>query len=94
MESPFEKEVEELSAKLHEIYQIESRRQAGEDLDKVRWPDEYNALPENTKEYDRVLARYILKNYTKKPRCTCCVCMGRKHSFDVDGVCELCGKGA
>lgn len=47
--------VEELSAKLHEIYQIEARRQGD-----VRHHDDYEALKENTKEFDRVLARYII----------------------------------
>lgn len=47
-------DLELLSAKLHEIYQIESKRQGD-----CRHPDDYNALSENTKEYDRVLARFI-----------------------------------
>jgi hypothetical protein len=54
--------VEVLSAKFHEIYQEEARRQAGTGDDTVRHPDEYNDLPEHTKEYDRVLARYVLEN--------------------------------
>jgi hypothetical protein len=53
--------VERLSAKLHAIYQDEARRQAGTGDDAVRHPDDYAALPEHTKEYDRVLARYILR---------------------------------
>jgi hypothetical protein len=53
--------VERLSANLHAIYQDEARRQAGTGDDAVRHPDDYAALPERTKEYDRVLARYILQ---------------------------------
>jgi chromosome segregation ATPase len=53
-------EVERLSAQLHAIYQAEARRQAGTGEDEVRHPDDYDALPEHTKDYDRVLARYIL----------------------------------
>jgi hypothetical protein len=53
--------VERLSAKLHAIYQDEARRQAGTGDDTVRQSDDYAALPERTKEYDRVLARYILQ---------------------------------
>jgi hypothetical protein len=53
--------VERLSANLHAIYQDEARRQAGARDDTVRHPDDYAALPEHTKEYDRVLARYILQ---------------------------------
>jgi hypothetical protein len=53
--------VERLSANLHAIYQDEARRQAGIGDDAVRHPDDYASLPEHTKEYDRVLARYILR---------------------------------
>lgn len=53
--------VEDLSRILHGIYQDEARRQAGTGDDTVRHPDEYDALPEHTKEYDRVLARYIIE---------------------------------
>jgi hypothetical protein len=53
--------VERLSAKIHAIYQDEARRQAGVGDDAVRHPDDYAALQEHTKEYDRVLARYILQ---------------------------------
>jgi hypothetical protein len=56
-----EQAVEMLSAELHAIYQREARRQAGTGDDTVRHPDDYNALPEHTKEYDRVLARFILQ---------------------------------
>ena len=52
--------VEELSNDFHAIYQKEAKRQAMLDLDEVRHPDKYDDLPERTKEYDRVLARYVL----------------------------------
>lgn len=50
-----ELQVEELSAKFHEIYMVEARRQGD-----VRHKDAYADLPENIKEFDRVLARYVL----------------------------------
>jgi hypothetical protein len=53
--------VERLSAKLHAIYQDEATRQADMGNDAVRHSDDYAALPEHTKECDRVLARYILQ---------------------------------
>ena len=53
-------DVEKLSAELHAIYQKEAKRQAGTGEDEVRHPDDYNSLPEHTKEYDRVLARYVI----------------------------------
>ncbi len=55
-----EQEIERLSKELHAIYQKEARRQAKTGEDTVRHPNDYDALPEHTKEYDRVLARYIL----------------------------------
>ena len=48
-------DVEELAAKFHEVYQVEARRQGD-----VRHKDAYSDLPENIKEFDRVLARYVL----------------------------------
>lgn len=51
---------EQLAREFHAIYQLEAKRQAGLGLDQVRHPDDYNALPERTKDYDRVLARYVL----------------------------------
>lgn len=53
-------EVEELAKKFHDIYQLEAKRQSDLGIDKVRHPDNYDDLPERTKEYDRVLARYVL----------------------------------
>jgi hypothetical protein len=49
--------VETLAAKFHEIYQVEAKRQGA-----VRHKDAYADLPENIKEFDRVLARYVLNN--------------------------------
>ena len=48
-------EIESLSAKLHEIYMLEAKRQGD-----VRHEWDYSKLKESTKEYDRVLARFIL----------------------------------
>ena len=48
-------DVESLAAKFHEIYQQEAKRQGD-----VRHQDSYADLPENVKEFDRVLARYVL----------------------------------
>jgi hypothetical protein len=45
---------EELAAKFHEIYQQEAKRQGD-----VRHKDSYDELPENIKEFDRVLACYV-----------------------------------
>jgi hypothetical protein len=49
--------VEALSAQLHAIYQREAHRQGD-----VRHPTAYADLREATKEYDRVLARFLLKH--------------------------------
>jgi hypothetical protein len=60
-ERRFDTDIEKLSSILHDIYQEEAKRQAKE-LDKpVRHWDDYYKLEENIKEYDRVLARYILE---------------------------------
>lgn len=53
----FETLVEVLSSKLHAIYQQEARRQGD-----VRHHDDYSQLAEHTKEYDRVLAHFIIKH--------------------------------
>ena len=53
--SEAELRVEELAAKFHEIYMVEARRQGD-----VRHKDAYADLSENIKEFDRVLARYVL----------------------------------
>jgi hypothetical protein len=49
--------VEALSAHLHTLYQHEAQRQGD-----VLHPDDYTQLAESTKDYDRVLARFILKH--------------------------------
>jgi hypothetical protein len=48
--------LEALSAKFHEIYQREAARQGD-----VRHPNAYADLKESTKEFDRVLARFIMQ---------------------------------
>ena len=53
--------VEILSAKLHEIYMKEAGRQGD-----VRHELDYSKLKESTKEYDRVLARFILAELSLK----------------------------
>jgi hypothetical protein len=49
-------EREAMAAKLHAIYQEEARRQGD-----VRHKDSYADLPENIKNFDRVLADYVLE---------------------------------
>ena len=48
-------DVEKMATEFHAVYQAEARRQGD-----VRHPDTYESLPENTKEYDRALARHVL----------------------------------
>lgn len=52
-------DLEALSARLHEIYQKEAHRRGD-----VRHADAYADLPELTKEWDRVLARWVLAHWT------------------------------
>jgi hypothetical protein len=52
-------DLELLSARFHEVYQIEAHRRGD-----VRHADAYDDLSEATKEWDRVLARYVLANFT------------------------------
>ena len=47
--------IEQLASELHDIYQKEAKRQGDH-----RHFDKYEDLAEPIKEYDRVLARYIL----------------------------------
>lgn len=55
MPAPLPEEVEALAARFHECYQQEAKRQGD-----VRHKDNYADLPENIKEFDRVLARLVL----------------------------------
>lgn len=57
---PLPSDVEALSAKFHEIYQQEAKRQGD-----VRHKDAYADLPENIKEFDRVLAIFVLAETAK-----------------------------
>ena len=54
-------DLEELAAALHGVYQVEAHR-CGD----VRHADAYADLPEATKEWDRVLARWILRHWTPR----------------------------
>jgi hypothetical protein len=49
------KAIEELATELHEVYMKEATRQGD-----VRHAEDYSELPENIKEFDRALARFIL----------------------------------
>ena len=51
-----EGEIETLSAVLHAVYQKEAHRRGD-----VRHSDVYGELSESTKEWDRVLARFVLE---------------------------------
>jgi len=55
--------IEPLASKIHQIYQQESKRQ-----NNVKYPDNYYELPEHIKDYDRVIARFILENYVLKKK--------------------------
>ncbi len=55
-----EDEVERLSSIFHDIYQKEAHRQEDAGIGKARHYDEYEKLSEPVKEFDRVLARYVL----------------------------------
>jgi len=66
-------QVELLAKEFHYIYQQEAKRQGD-----VRHKDAYADLPENIKEFDRVLARYVLANFAaptaEEPPHTCPHC--------------------
>ena len=49
------RDIEELSAELHEVYMKEAARQGD-----VRHAEDYNELPDRIKEFDRALARHII----------------------------------
>ncbi len=55
------RDLESLSVRLHEIYQLEAIRQGD-----VRHLAAYADLTERIKDYDRVLARWILHHFTLK----------------------------
>jgi hypothetical protein len=54
------KELEQLAAELHWVYQREAKRQGD-----VRHKDNYADLPENVKQFDRVLAKFVLEREAK-----------------------------
>lgn len=56
-----EDRVESLSLALHCVYQEEAHRQGD-----VRHAESFEALADNVKEFDRVLARFILANFIPK----------------------------
>lgn len=51
-------DIEALSARLHDIYQKEAHRRGD-----VRHQDSYEELSEETKEWDRVLARWVAQHF-------------------------------
>jgi len=53
-----ENEVEGLAAIFHDLYLKEAERQGS-----VVHEGRYEELPEDMKEFDRVLARYVLQNF-------------------------------
>lgn len=53
--------IETLSSQLHDVYIKEAKHQGD-----VRHKDAYEELPENIKEFDRVLARFILENFVPR----------------------------
>ena len=73
--------VEELAAQLHDIYQTEAHRQGD-----VRHADEYASLSDDIKEFDRVMARFILARE-------------QRHAEELDRLrklaplCADCGRG-
>jgi hypothetical protein len=54
-------DIEALSARLHDVYQAEAHRRGD-----IRHADRYADLPEKTKEWDRVLARWVLEHFEPK----------------------------
>lgn len=47
--------VEKIAKRFHEVYQEEAKRQGN-----IRHDDNYNKLPQNIKEFDRALAKFVL----------------------------------
>jgi len=60
-EQYYSENIELLSKTFHEIYQKEAKRQGD-----VRHKDDYYELPENIKDFDRVLARYVAEKFIRK----------------------------
>ena len=54
-------DLEALSARLHDIYQAEAHRRGD-----VRHLDRYEDLADEVKEWDRVLARWLLEHWSPK----------------------------
>jgi hypothetical protein len=54
-------DLEALSARLHEVYQKEAHRRGD-----VRHAEAYADLSEDTKEWDRVLARWIIQHFSPR----------------------------
>jgi len=86
-------QVEHLAKKFHEVYQKEAVRQGD-----VRHASEFEDLPENIKKFDRVLARYVLRNFKVENRTleVCHLC-GKKsdwmcYNMDTKKHTELCDK--
>ena len=53
-----EQKIEALARQFHTVYQEEAKRQGD-----VRHHDDYDQLPENIKDFDRALARYVLTTF-------------------------------
>ncbi len=51
------KQVEKLAKKFHEVYQQEAKRHKD-----VRYPDDYEKLSEDIKDFDRALALWVIVN--------------------------------
>ena len=49
--------IETLAKRIHEVYQQEAKRQGD-----VRHSDDYDALDEKTKDFDRAIVRFILQD--------------------------------
>lgn len=58
MGDPF---IEAIATRLHDVYQKEAHRRGD-----ARHADAYDDLSEATKEWDRVLARWIVAHWTPK----------------------------
>jgi hypothetical protein len=61
LEGSFPAATEALAIRFHAVYQEEARRQAELGADELRYPDNYDDLPEHTKDYDRALAMFVLE---------------------------------